>query len=195
MLLQQHIKQKFLEELYASYKNCILCPLSKERTQIVPGRGNPTASLMFIGEGPGKEEDIKGEPFVGRSGKLLNKIFQELNIAENDFYITNIVKCRPPDNKTPTSSESLICTKHLLVKEIEIINPKVICTLGSTASQFFTPKKTRLEELKKTTLSYHNAIVIVAYHPAYILRNFKKYSLLLDDIKKAFDLSKNQNRN
>ncbi len=190
MLLQQDIKQKLIDELYAPYQNCRLCPLSKERTQIVQGRGNPNAKLMLIGEGPGKEEDLEGRPFVGRSGKLLAKIFKELFICEEDFYITNIVKCRPPANRTPSALESLICTEHLLIKEIEIINPKVICALGSSAARFFISKKTPMKGLKETSLAYLNATVFIAYHPAYILRCPNKYLSLLNDIKKSFDLSK-----
>ncbi len=122
-MTKKELKQLLLEELYAPYKNCLACPLSSlGRTQVVFGRGNADARLLLIGEAPGKDEDFQGKPFVGRSGKLLSKILETLEIDEkNDVYITNIVKCRPPQNRAPLPNESAICTKLLLEKQIRSI--------------------------------------------------------------------------
>src|SRR5579872_2582777 len=127
-------KQQLLDQLYAPYRNCTMCPLGTlGRTNVVFGEGNPDADLLFIGEGPGAAEDAQGRPFVGRSGKLLTKTLEGLGIKREDVFITNIVKCRPPENRAPTPVEAGICTNLFLYNQIKIIRPKVICVLGATA--------------------------------------------------------------
>src|SRR5437870_4631307 len=117
-------KQELLDKLYAPYKKCMECPLGNlGRTHVVFGEGNPDADLMFIGEGPGKEEDEQGRPFVGRSGKLLNHIFEIIGIHRKNVFITNIVKCRPPNNRKPLPIESNTCKSILLLNQIKIIRP------------------------------------------------------------------------
>lgn len=181
-------KQQLLNQLYAPYKKCLACPLgSLGRTNVVFGEGNPDARLMFIGEGPGKEEDAQGRPFVGRSGKLLNRIIENIGIKRQDIFITNIVKCRPPNNRKPLPIESQICKNLLLLNQIKIICPKVICTLGSTATQGLLEKKIKITKIHGIRINMGSIIIIPTYHPAYVLRNPKKQSILTQDIQTALE--------
>ena len=174
----------------------MLCPLSKKRTQVVFGRGNPDARLMFIGEGPGKNEDLEGKPFVGRSGKLLTKIYSELGIKEEEIYITNIVKCRPPNNRIPSQKEITTCTKILLLEEIYIIQPTIICVLGTSAAQTLLQTSEPISLLRNNMITFNHSQIQATYHPAYVLRNQKTYSLLKEDIFNAYISSKtNRNNN
>ncbi len=190
----QSYKQNLLNKLYAPYVKCVQCPLGKlGRTNVVFGEGNPDARLMFIGEGPGQEEDRLARPFVGRSGQLLNKVFGLIGIKREEVFITNIVKCRPPDNRKPFKNEMITCTDILLFNQIKIIRPDVICTLGSTALQGLTHNfDIKISSLRGKSLKpdrFPQIIVIPTYHPAYILRNPKELNTLYEDIKKAFDLT------
>jgi len=186
----KELKQLLLEELYAPYKNCLLCPLSLQgRTHVVFGKGNPDARLLFIGEAPGKEEDLQSQPFVGRSGKLLSKALESLSIKETDVYITNIVKCRPPLNRTPLPNESATCTKLLLEEQIKIISPSVICSLGSCATKLLLKNDKEISKIRGTIQSYRSINLIPSYHPAYILRNQKSFPLFLSDLALALDLT------
>jgi uracil-DNA glycosylase family 4 len=166
-------KQEQLDALYAPYKKCKECPLANlGRTNVVFGTGNPNATLMFIGEGPGRDEDIQNAPFVGRSGQLLTKCLNSLNIKREDVFITNIVKCRPPNNRRPTPQESATCKNLLLFKQIKIIDPLVICTLGSVAIQeLLSIYDASISSIRGKPHVLDNTIVIPTYHPAYILRN------------------------
>jgi len=185
-------KQQQLEALYAPYKKCMQCPLSNlGRTQVVFGSGNPDAQIMIIGEGPGQKEDEQGKPFVGRSGELLNHIFENLLLKREDLFITNIVKCRPPNNRKPTKGESRSCKSLLLVNQINIIRPKIICTLGSAALQGLLEQNLKITQVRGTLLSYQDIPVLPTYHPAYILRNPKELATLIQDIKFAIDYLKN----
>jgi len=174
-------KKKLLEKLYQPYKNCQECPLSKlGRKNVVFGRGNPNAKIMFIGEAPGKDEDLEGKPFVGKSGKLLTKALKIVGIDENKIFITNIVKCRPPNNRQPEINEISICSKILLNKELDIIKPKIICTLGAIPTKFFLNKILNEKDIKMTKINgqlfeYNkDTKIIPIFHPAYILRNKNK---------------------
>ena len=179
-------KQNLLNELYKPYQQCTACPLgSLGRTNVVFGEGNPDAELMFIGEAPGREEDKQGRPFVGRSGQLLNRILELAGIKRPDIFITNIVKCRPPNNRKPLPLEINICKKILLSKQIKIIRPKTICTLGSAAIQGLLEKNVKITKLRGALLQLDAINVIPTYHPAYVLRNPKELETLLNDIKKA----------
>jgi len=189
-MTRKEIKQLLLDELYAPYKNCTQCPLGTlGRTHVVFGRGNADASLMLIGEAPGRDEDMQGKPFVGRSGKLLGRIFDALSIPEQDLYITNIVKCRPPQNRIPLPQESAICTKLLLEKQIKIIAPTVICSLGSCATNLLLESTTGISKVRGIAQSYQSIMLMPTYHPAYILRNPKELKTLASDLQAAYELA------
>ena len=189
-MTKKEIKQHCLDELYAPYKNCTQCPLSiLGRTHVVFGRGNPDASLLLIGEAPGRDEDLEGKPFVGRSGKLLSKTLAALDIDEKSIYITNIVKCRPPQNRAPLPHESSICTKLFLEKQIKIITPTVICTLGSCATNLLLQATVGISKIRGIAQLYKNITLIPTYHPAYILRNPKELKTLAQDLLTAYTIS------
>jgi DNA polymerase len=158
---------KIFEE---SIADCQLCPLGKTRNKFVFGVGNPNADIMLIGEGPGAEEDAKGEPFVGRAGQLLNDILKAIKLCREIVYIANIVKCRPPNNRTPISFEIETCLPHLH-KQIELINPKFILCLGSTAALGLLGKKESLGKMRLRVYDFLDKKVVVTYHPAALLRN------------------------
>jgi DNA polymerase len=176
-------KQMLLENLYTPYHQCQECPLgSLGRTHVVFGQGNPDAKLMFIGEGPGKDEDIQGLPFVGRSGQLLNRIFEAVNIKREDVFIANIVKCRPPNNRQPLPNEMDTCKKLLLAPQIKIIRPSIICTLGSTALQGLMEQQLKITQVRGRLLTYGDIKLIPTFHPAYILRNPRELNSFADDL-------------
>src|SRR5512135_1213894 len=138
---------KTLNELYGLIKDCTKCPLHKSRNKFVFGVGNPNAEILVIGEGPGAEEDKQGEPFVGRAGKLLNDILKAIKFEREEVYIANIVKCRPPGNRTPLNDEMDACFPYLS-KQIELIKPKLILALGLTAAQGLLKKKDSLKNMR-----------------------------------------------
>ncbi len=177
-------KQQLLDKLYEPYRKCLECPLGfLGRKNVVFGAGNPDAQLMFIGEGPGKDEDEQGLPFVGRSGQLLNKVFARVAINRADVFITNIVKCRPPDNRLPTPIEATTCMDLFLFNQIKIVRPLVICTLGSFAVQSLFNKVYQITKIRGTLLNKDGITVIPTYHPAYILRNQNQGPLWLQDFE------------
>lgn len=182
-------KQQLLEDLYEQYRNCKGCHFKMPpATQIVFGEGNPHAKLMFIGEAPGREEDIQGKPFVGRSGQLLNRILDAIGISRDDVFITNIVKCRPPNNRRPTPQEIEI-SKPLLLGQIKIIRPKAICLLGSAALEGLLPAHPKISQVRGKKLIWEGIPVIPTYHPAYILRNPQELQTLVQDISTAATLA------
>jgi uracil-DNA glycosylase len=188
---QKETKYLLLQKLYEPYKKCIACPLGKlGRQTVVFGDGNPDAQLMIIGEAPGKDEDEQGIPFVGRSGKFLTKILTSLGISRKEIFITNSVKCRPPQNRKPTPLESNTCKNILLINQIEIIKPKVICTLGSAAIESLLEKPIKLGDIHGTKLLFNSITVIPTYHPAYVIRTPKKLNLFIKDIYAAYSLCK-----
>lgn len=181
-------KQALLDKLYAPYKNCTMCPLGTlGRTQVVFGEGNPDTKLLFIGEGPGRDEDAQGRPFVGRSGKLLTKTLEGLGLKREDVYITNIVKCRPPNNRIPTPVESSTCMGLFLFNQIKIIRPEVICTLGSTALQSLMGPDIKISKVRGTVLHKDDTKVIPIFHPAYILRNASQLKTFVSDLAFAIE--------
>lgn len=150
---------------------CRACGLAGSRTTVVFGEGDPEAKVMFIGEGPGEGEDLSGRPFVGRAGLLLDKILESAGIDRSSVYITNIVKCRPPENRVPASEEAAACTPWLL-RQIELISPQVIVTLGNVPAQFFLNSNQGISKLRGRWFSWRSGIEIFPmYHPAYLLRN------------------------
>jgi len=151
--------------------DCTKCHLHKGRTNIVFGEGSPKARLVFVGEGPGADEDAQGRPFVGRAGQMLTKIIENvLYLKREDVYICNIVKCRPPGNRTPLPDECGTCFPYLQ-KQLEVINPEVICALGSVATRWLLDSNSAIGKLRGQWYKYGSARVMVTYHPAYLLRN------------------------
>lgn len=162
---------------------CARCDLSRTRHNVVFGSGNPKASLIFVGEAPGQEEDIQGLPFVGRAGQLLTKIIEAMGLKRQDVYIANILKCRPPNNRAPLPTEILACEENVR-RQIGIIKPKVICTLGKFASQTLLKTETPISALRGKFQEYHGIKVMPTFHPAYLLRNPNDKKLVWDDMKK-----------
>ena len=168
-------KTMTLEEIREEIGDCTRCQLHEGRTNLVFGDGNTKARLMFVGEGPGRDEDMQGKPFVGRSGKLLTKIIEAMGLKREDVYIANVVKCRPPNNRTPEQSEMDTC-EQFLFKQIRFIKPEVIVCLGATAAKSILKTKASLGSLRGKFHSYSGSKLMVSYHPAALLRNpnFKK---------------------
>jgi len=168
---KQKIKRpETLEELYAAIHNCTKCPLGHTRTKFVFGVGNPNADIMFIGEAPGRDEDLQGEPFVGRAGQLLNQMLKAIHLTREEVFIANILKCRPPDNRDPLPEESDSCLPHL-AEQIRLIQPKFICSLGRIAGQILLDTKTPLGKLRGRFYDIAGAKLLITFHPAALLRN------------------------
>lgn len=159
-----------LEELAAEASGCTRCPLHETRTQVVFGVGDPTAGLVFVGEAPGRDEDLKGEPFVGRSGQLLDRlVLEEVGLTRDRFYITNVVKSRPPGNRDPKPDEIEAC-RPWLEAQLAIIDPKVVVTLGNFASKVLLGTKEGITRLRGRTYPYRNGVLVPTFHPAAVLR-------------------------
>src|SRR5438067_579172 len=173
-----------LADLQAIATVCEKCKLSKTRTQVVYGVGNPNADLMFIGEAPGRDEDLKGEPFVGRAGQLLTDIIKAMKLTRDDVYIANVIKCRPPENRNPEPDELEAC-RPWIRRQIEIIQPKVIVTLGRFALQSLTEKGYAISSVRGQWLDYNGIKVMPTYHPAYLLRNPAAKKEVWSDMKKV----------
>ena len=183
-------KQELLNELYRPYRDHRDCPFATpDRKNVVFGVGNPNAQIMFVGEAPGRDEDAQGEPFVGRSGKLLTSILEQFGLSRGDVFITNVVKCRPPNNRRPLQHEIAACTGHLLEQEVAIIDPRVICTLGSCATESILQHPVKITQLRGQKLDWKGKILIPTYHPAYILRNGTQLPFLAHDIQTAIELA------
>ena len=170
-------KENELTEYLNSIKDCLKCQLGTSRNNIVLGSGNPNASIVFVGEAPGKDEDLQGLPFVGRSGKLLDKMLSSINLNRDDIYILNVLKCRPPENRTPQPEEIEKCEPYLK-KQLDIINPKLIVALGRVAAMTILKTKDSLTDMRKNIFDYGGRDFLVTYHPAALLRNpnFKKFA-------------------
>ncbi len=171
--------------------DCRRCRLSRNRTSIVFGEGNPEAHLMFIGEAPGAEEDRQGRPFVGDAGRLLDRLINKMGFKRNELYIANVVKCRPPENRQPLDEEIRSCLPFLK-RQIEIINPSVIITLGSVATKAVLEKKERITHLRGKVFYYKGIPVVPTFHPAYLLRNPKDKILTWQDAQLALRLLKDR---
>ncbi|MFZ1520469.1 MAG: uracil-DNA glycosylase [Ignavibacteriaceae bacterium] len=163
-------KSESLEQLNSLICNCTKCVLHKGRNKFVFGSGNPNADVMVIGEGPGAEEDKQGLPFVGRAGQLLTDILKAIKFSRDEVFIGNIVKCRPPDNRTPLPEEMETCIPYL-AKQIELIKPKLILCLGLTAAKGLLKKKESLTALRGQVFEYEGIKTMVTFHPAALLRN------------------------
>ncbi len=188
---QSEDRKRLLEEHFSSFRDCTKCDLHKSRTQVVFGDGDPYSPVVFVGEAPGEDEDIQGRPFVGRAGKYLNKKIEEvLGLKREEVYITNVCKCRPPGNRKPTPVEIRSCFPYLK-KEIEIIQPKVICCLGATAGEGILGKKLSITKVRGNVYPYPydpKIKVLLTYHPAYILRNPAADREFVEDLGKLKDL-------
>lgn len=156
---------------------CTRCKLCKGRTNLVFGTGNPKAKLMFVGEGPGEDEDLSGEPFVGRAGQTLTKMIVAMGFTREDVYIANVVKCRPPNNRNPEPDEIAACMPFLF-QQIKLINPKVVVCLGKFASQTILNTETTISNLRGRFQERDGITIMPTFHPAYLLRNpgMKKFA-------------------
>jgi len=163
---------------------CTRCKLHKARTQIVFGVGNPKAQLVFVGEGPGRDEDEQGEPFVGRAGKLLTQMIEAMNLKREDVYICNVVKCRPPENRLPEKDEIATCSPYLL-RQLGVIAPKVICCLGACSAQTLLETTQGISRFRGEWFDFHGAKLIATYHPAYLLRNPAAKGEVWKDLQKV----------
>jgi uracil-DNA glycosylase family 4 len=169
-----------LDEVEAIASVCTKCELAKGRTKVVFGVGDPNARLLFIGEAPGRDEDIQGVPFVGRAGQLLNKILDAAEIARDDVYIANIIKCRPPNNRTPFTNEIESCIPYL-ARQVALIAPRIICTLGLPATQTLLGIRGSMGSLRGKMYVDGDVRVIPTYHPAAALRDPKYKRPIWDD--------------
>jgi DNA polymerase len=172
-----------LAELERIVSRCTLCSLSETRTQTVFGDGNSQADLVFVGEAPGADEDAQGKPFVGRAGQLLTDIIEKgMKVRRRQVYICNVLKCRPPNNRDPRPDEKELCEPYL-VKQLELIRPKVICALGTHAAQTLLKTDTPIGRLRGNWHFYHGIPLRATYHPAYLLRNPGDKRKTWDDIQ------------
>ncbi|MCL2179070.1 MAG: uracil-DNA glycosylase [Proteobacteria bacterium] len=159
-----------LEEIRAQMGDCRRCKLCEQRTQIVFGVGNPQAELVFVGEGPGADEDVQGIPFVGRAGQLLTKMIEAMHFSRNEVYICNVVKCRPPNNRNPEPDEIEAC-QGFLKAQLAAIGPKVLVALGKFAVHTLLAESTPITKLRGRWREYEGIPLMPTYHPAYLLRN------------------------
>ncbi len=174
-----------LEALRLAIGDCQRCRLCSGRTHLVFGVGNPHARLMFIGEGPGRDEDLQGEPFVGRAGQLLTDIITKgMGLKRADVYIANVVKCRPPENRNPEPDEVASC-EPFLKKQIDLVRPEIIVGLGKFAVQTLLQSKVPITRLRGNWHTYHGIKLMPTFHPAYLLRNPADKKLVWEDIKKV----------
>jgi len=157
--------------------------LHSTRTQIVFGSGNPQAKLVFVGEGPGRDEDLQGQPFVGLAGQLLTKIIQAIQLSRQEVYIANIIKCRPPGNRNPEPDEISTC-EPFLIKQLEVIRPKLICALGTFAAQTLLQTEEKISLLRGRFHPYRGILLMPTYHPAFLLRNANYKRDVWEDMKK-----------
>lgn len=179
-----------LEEVRKGLGDCKRCKLHRTRRTIVFGEGNEKATLMFIGEGPGYDEDVQGKPFVGRAGQLLTKIIESIHLSREEVYIANIIKCRPPQNRNPEPDEIESCNPFLL-KQIHAIRPRVICALGTFSAQTLLKTDIKITALRGKVYDFDGIKVIPTYHPAFLLRNPDKKKEVWKDMKKIAECLNN----
>ena len=180
------IKDDTLPKIREDIGDCTRCKLHKGRNKIVFGDGHPKAELVFIGEGPGADEDYQGLPFVGRAGKLLTQMIEAMGLQRKDVYICNVVKCRPPENRTPEPDEMEICGQFLF-RQLSVIRPKAICALGATAARALLGRKEGVTRLRGNWYKWRDLPLMVTYHPSYLLRPYNQNAKreAWEDLKKA----------
>src|SRR3989441_4735427 len=166
----ERVQNDSLERIRADIGDCTGCRLCERRTNIVFGEGNGKAELVFIGEGPGHDEDVQGLPFVGRAGKLLTQMIEAMGLQRRDVYICNVVKCRPPENRQPEKDEVMACSPFLF-RQLDVLKPKVIVCLGSTAAQTLLQTNRGISHFRGEWLDFRGYKMLATYHPAYLLRN------------------------
>jgi len=184
------VQSELLESIAEEIRACEKCPLSRGRLRAVPGSGSAKSGIVFIGEGPGAQEDKTGEPFVGSAGKFLDEMLASIGLARGDVFITNVVKCRPPGNREPLPDEADICTSAYLWRQLEVIQPMVVITLGRHAMHRFVPSDKKIGEVHGTlfkltspkTGKHFN--ILPLYHPAAALYNGGMREMLKKDFKK-----------
>jgi uracil-DNA glycosylase len=180
----ERIEGDTLEKIREDIGDCTRCKLHKARTNIVFGVGNPKAQLVFIGEGPGRDEDLQGEPFVGRAGKLLTQMIEAMSLRREDVYICNVVKCRPPENRLPEKDEIATCSPFLM-RQLGVIGPKVICCLGACAAQTLLQTNQGISRFRGEWFDFRGSKLIATYHPAYLLRNPNAKGEVWKDLQKV----------
>ena len=178
------IDEGTLQTIREDIGDCIRCKLHKGRTKIVFGDGHPQAKLLFIGEGPGRDEDLQGLPFVGRAGKLLTQMIEAMGLRRSDVYICNVVKCRPPENRAPEKDEVAACSPFLF-RQIDLVAPKVIVCLGSIAAQTILETTRGISQFRGQWLEFRGRKLMATYHPAYLLRNPAAKSEVWKDLQKV----------
>ncbi|HUO34186.1 MAG TPA: uracil-DNA glycosylase [Candidatus Acidoferrum sp.] len=180
----ERVEGDTLEQIRTDIGDCTRCRLHKARHNIVFGVGSPTAQLVFVGEGPGHDEDMQGEPFVGRAGKLLTQMIEAMGLKREDVYICNVVKCRPPENRLPERDEIATCSPFLL-RQLEVIRPKVICCLGACSAQTLLATNQGISKFRGEWFDFRGAKLIATYHPAYLLRNPNAKGEVWKDLQKV----------
>jgi uracil-DNA glycosylase len=187
--VSESVSDPVSEEVRKELGDCKRCMLHRTRRTIVFGEGNQKATLMFIGEGPGYDEDVQGRPFVGKAGQLLTKIIESIKLTREEVYIANIVKCRPPQNRNPEPDEIQSCNPFLM-NQIRVIQPKIICALGTFAAQTLLKTDTKISQLRGKPFDLEGITVIPTYHPAFLLRNPERKREVWEDMKKIAELLK-----
>jgi uracil-DNA glycosylase family 4 len=184
------LPEEALARLEKRARKCKRCPLHKTRTNVVFGTGSGKTRLVFIGEAPGRDEDLQGKPFVGKAGQLLTRIIEAIHFDRGDVYITNVIKCRPEGNRDPLPEEIELCSTYL-TEQLEILKPKAICALGRFAAQALSGLKLPMASYRKESLFYEGTRVIATYHPAACLRNPSLKRLVWEDVQKLMQALKN----
>ena len=177
-------REETLDALRLETHDCQACKLAGTRTNVVFGVGNPNADLMFVGEAPGRDEDLQGEPFVGRAGQLLTDIIKAMKLSRDQVYIANVIKCRPPENRNPEPDEIEQC-RPFLRRQIALIQPKVIVTLGKFGLQALTDRTYSISSVRGQWLDYNGIKLMPTYHPAYLLRTPSAKKDVWADMKKV----------
>lgn len=180
----ERVADDTLERICSDLGDCTRCKLHKRRNKIVFGVGNPHAELLFVGEGPGHDEDLQGVPFVGRAGQLLTQMIEAMGLKRDDVYIANVVKCRPPENRTPEKDEVSTCLPFLL-RQIAAIQPKVVVCLGSVATQALLNTNKSISGFRGQWFDFRGSRLMATYHPAYLLRNPHAKHEVWADLKKV----------
>jgi len=175
-------RERRLAEVEAEVQTCRACRLNESRTSVVFGEGNPDADILFIGEAPGADEDRQGRPFVGRAGKLLDRIIVAMGLKREEVYIANVLKCRPPGNRNPQPDEASCCLPFLK-RQIEIIQPRIIVSLGGVCATHLLGTTESVGRLRGAFHDYQGIPVLVTYHPAYLLRNPSAKAMVWEDMK------------
>lgn len=180
----ERIENDSLERIREDIGDCKRCRLCQQRNKIVFGSGSARAQLVFVGEGPGRDEDIQGLPFVGRAGKLLTQMIEAMGLKRDDVYICNVVKCRPPENRAPEPDEMDTCSPFLF-RQLAVIKPKAVVCLGATAFQALYGAKQSISRLRGQWLDFRGIPMLATYHPAYLLRNPNAKGEVWEDLKKV----------